>query len=557
MHDPRHTALGRRALGLFGRRIRFMPRYPPLVAVHLPLLREISLMLLALWFWTRAGAAVRRDSGRSLPAQLVDLLWLGLRERIDPISYYLYGLYLPQRRADAAEYLTRYHTKNGVLQALNHLRRAPYPQRTELTDKLRFAGWCERLGVRSPPVLMATDPDVASEAFETTSLDTDLFVKLRYGKGARNTRLYRRVAPLRYRAPDGTTLSLEQVRETLRVPGRKRALIVQQRLLNHPALADLAGESLLVVRVMTCLDAHGQPRITDAMLRVLAKLEPGWQRRKDDEWVAAVDVGTGELGRLTGDMPETCTVWHDTHPVTGAAVRGRMLPHWPAVCALALAAHRGFCDRVVVGWDIAITPDGPQIVEGNPNPDVLLIQRVHGAPIGRRPLGALLHGYFDRLDVAVPAGYEPRPMPPRRLQAAAVAGLLMAVAVHLHMPATVGSGGTSAGHLGGANAAWVEPTAADVALQGEVDTDQIVDAVVSSLQAPLPGSTPGHESMLPDAILLAQAVAAAERYTGATAVHAEALQDDPTHYKVELVNAGGLLVAVVDRNGSGMANMLY
>ena len=52
-------------------------------------------------------------------------------------------------------------------------------------------------------------------------------------------------------------------------------------------------------------------------------------------------------------------------------------------------------------------------------------------------------------------------------------------------------------------------------------------------------------------------MAAAERYTGATAVHAEALQDDPTHYKVELVNAGGLLVAVVDRNGSGVANMLY
>ena len=321
MSDIHHSALGRRALGLFGRRIRFMPRYPPLLAVHLPLLREIALVLLALWFWARAGVAVRRNSGRSLPAQLVDLLWLGLRERIDPISYYLYGLYLPEHRADTAEYLTRYHTKNGVLQALNHLRRAPYPQRTELTDKLRFAGWCKRLGVRSPRVLMATDSDLAIEAIDPASLDTDLFVKLRYGKGAKNTRLYRRVAPLRYRAPDGSTLSLEQVRETLRVPGRKRALIVQQRLLNHPALADLAGESLLVVRVMSCLDPLGQPRITDAMLRVLAKLEPGWQRRKDDEWVAAVDVATGELGRLTGDMPETCTVWHDTHPVTGAALR--------------------------------------------------------------------------------------------------------------------------------------------------------------------------------------------------------------------------------------------
>lgn len=557
MSDIHHSALGRRALGLFGRRIRFMPRYPPLLAVHLPLLREIALVLLALWFWARAGVAVRRNSGRSLPAQLVDLLWLGLRERIDSISYYLYGLYLPEHRADTAEYLTRYHTKNGVLQALNHLRRAPYPQRTELTDKLRFAGWCERLGVRSPRVLMATDSDLAIEAIDPASLDTDLFVKLRYGKGAKNTRLYRRVAPLRYRAPDGSTLSLEQVRETLRVPGRKRALIVQQRLLNHPALADLAGESLLVVRVMSCLDAHGQPRITDAMLRVLAKLEPGWQRRKDDEWVAAVDVATRELGRLTGDMPETCTVWHDTHPVTGAAVRSRMLPHWLAVCALALAAHRGFCDRVIVGWDIAITPDGPQIVEGNPNPDVLLIQRVHGAPIGRRPLGALLHGYFDRLDVAVPAGYEPLPMPPRRLQAAAVAGLLMVLAVHLQLPTAVGSGGTSAGHPGGANAAWVEPTAVDAALPGEFNVDRIVDAVVSSLHTPPPAIFAGQDSVLPGDLSLAQAVAAAERYTAATAVDARQREDDPTHYEVKLVNAGGLLVAVVDRHGGGVDSVVY
>lgn len=234
-----------------------------------------------------------------------------------------------------------------------------------------------------------------------------------------------------------------------------------------------------------------------------------------------------------------------------------MLPHWPAVCALALAAHRGFCDRVVVGWDIAITPDGPQIVEGNPNPDVLLIQRVHGAPIGRRPLGALLHGYFDRLDVAVPAGYEPRPMPPRRLQAAAVAGLLMVLAVHLQLPAAVGSGGTSAGHPGGANAAWVEPTAVDAALPGEFNADQIVDAVISSLYTPPPAIFAGQDSVLPGDLSLAQAVAAAERYTAATAVDARQREDDPTHYEVKLVNAGGLLVAVVDRHGGGVDSVVY
>jgi hypothetical protein len=52
-------------------------------------------------------------------------------------------------------------------------------------------------------------------------------------------------------------------------------------------------------------------------------------------------------------------------------------------------------------------------------------------------------------------------------------------------------------------------------------------------------------------------VAAAERYTAATAVDARQREDDPTHYEVKLVNAGGLLVAVVDRHGGGVDSVVY
>lgn len=557
MPDPRHTALGPRALGLFGRRIRFIRRYPPVLAAHLPLLRELSLVLLALWFWSRSGVAARRAGGVSLPAQLVDLLRFGLRRRIDPISYYLFELYLPQRRAEAAEYLTRYHTKNGLFAAVNRMSPSPYPLRTELTDKLHFAAWCEHLGIRSPRVLLAFGGDAATATgtSDPGDLDNDLFVKSRHGSGARGTRLYRRIGPLRYLAPDGALLSLAQLVAALRTLGAKQALIVQRRLQNHPSLADLAGQSLIVVRVMTCLDARGQPRITDAMLRVLAKLEPHWRRGQDDEWVAAVDIDSGKLGQLTGDVPETCTAWHDTHPITGAAVSGRMLPHWPAVCALARAAHHGFRDRTVVGWDIAITADGPLIVEGNPNPDVLLIQRVHRAPLGRRLLGALLHEHFDRLEVAVPAAHEPPPMPARRLQTAALlAGLLMVAAVHLHMLPAAGYGPLDQSH---ARTGRVEPTIPDQGFEREPDTARIIGAVLRSLQSPLPGAPQGDGILFPGDISIGEAVAAAERYTAATAVEAELREDDPTHYEVELVNAGGLLVATVDRHGGEVLSVVY
>lgn len=43
--------------------------------------------------------------------------------------------------------------------------------------------------------------------------------------------------------------------------------------------------------------------------------------------------------------------------------------------ALAVKAHEAFADRVIVGWDIAIDPDGPIIVEGNGSPDMDLMQR--------------------------------------------------------------------------------------------------------------------------------------------------------------------------------------
>jgi hypothetical protein len=51
------------------------------------------------------------------------------------------------------------------------------------------------------------------------------------------------------------------------------------------------------------------------------------------------------------------------------------LPHWDEVKALAVRAHAAFAGRLMIGWDIAITEDGPVVIEGNRGPDMDLMQR--------------------------------------------------------------------------------------------------------------------------------------------------------------------------------------
>jgi hypothetical protein len=190
----------------------------------------------------------------------------------------------------------------------------------------------------------------------------------------------------------------ELVGEIVRRSGT-RAMMVLPRLRNHPAIADMAAESLITIRAVTVLDEDLEPELVVAYLRVLTKLEPDWPVRKPiSEYAAAIVLETGRLGPMTGDKPECLSQWHDRHPVTGVAIIGRSVPCWDAVAALAERAHRVIRDRVLVGWDIAITPSGPLLLEGNSYADVHYPQRIYRRPYGEMRVGTLLRHHMGRLE---------------------------------------------------------------------------------------------------------------------------------------------------------------
>jgi hypothetical protein len=124
----------------------------------------------------------------------------------------------------------------------------------------------------------------------------------------------------------------------------------------------------------------------------MSKLEPSWDTI--EEYGSKIDVETGRMSRACGDRDLAPDAWWDIHPKTGAQIAGRVVSGWPAIAALAVAAHREFRIWAVIGWDIAWTPEGPVLIEGNSDPDPHYIQRVHRQMFGRSAIAPLLRHHF-------------------------------------------------------------------------------------------------------------------------------------------------------------------
>jgi hypothetical protein len=71
--------------------------------------------------------------------------------------------------------------------------------------------------------------------------------------------------------------------------------------------------------------------------------------------------------------------------------------------ALAIRAQQVFADRLFVGWDITMTPDGPVIVEGNSSPGLDIFQRPARSGMANGRFAELLAGRMIAWGEAAPA----------------------------------------------------------------------------------------------------------------------------------------------------------
>ena len=151
-------------------------------------------------------------------------------------------------------------------------------------------------------------------------------------------------------------------------------MLIQRCLSNNRDVARFSTGSLCTHRAMTYRGADGAARLL-ALTFKMARTGSDVDNLHAGGLVCAVDPVTGRLGagitRDPSDGPQT------EHPDTHARVEGAVLETHREVTALALRAHDALDVPWSVGWDVAMTPDGPVLVEGNPGWGVDLFHVPH------------------------------------------------------------------------------------------------------------------------------------------------------------------------------------
>jgi hypothetical protein len=350
------------------------------------ILAPLGVLGMMFWFTARNGRTIEAQTGRSVPAQLADQIWLYVKAGVLPPWYYIYELHRHPVKRAARSFIQRCECKSGVPALLKDIR----PPASELTDKVEFARWCEAKGIPTVPVLGVVREDGVDGIESLDQLRLDLFVKPVDGKGGRGTERWDYLGDGRHRSSDGREYDTIGMLISIAAESWTGSRIVQPRICNHPDMLPLNNGALATVRALTCLDESGNPELLGAVLRMAIGSNHVVDNLHAGGIAVAVDLVTGRLG-LASTLGMDCGLgWLDRHPNSGAPIAGFRLPYWDGFRTFAESAHRAFSDRIMVGWDIAITPHGLLVVEGNGSPDLDIMQRAYRRGWMTDRLGQLL-----------------------------------------------------------------------------------------------------------------------------------------------------------------------
>ena len=145
--------------------------------------------------------------------------------------------------------------------------------------------------------------------------------------------------------------------------------IIEELLKQHPDMV-FGNTSLNTIRAMSFCRPDGKARVMKMLLRagVGDTLVDNYAKGGS---IYEVDLDTGAIisyGKSkAGEM-------HIIHPKTNIVMLGYRIPRWDEVMSIVKRAAEKLPQVGFVGWDVAITPDGVQLIEGNNSADYELYE---------------------------------------------------------------------------------------------------------------------------------------------------------------------------------------
>ncbi len=293
------------------------------------------------------------------------MLWLVKHNEVNEL-YFTYGL---DRKGKNASEIMPYWKFNALQKTKNRkLSGLTYDYVVLMRDKFIFAQFLTSLRFPTPKNLalfdnnkvtwldtMQTEP--LSSLINNTSVSIDGFAKKLAGMVGEG------VFPLQIKEgrfySGGTELTLDELQAKL--DGK---YLLQERISQHPQISKLHPESVNTIRIIT-FNNGDKIEVFASALRIGAK------GQNTDNWgtggiVVGIDKVTGKLQEY-GVFRQGYGLRSKTHPDSGMLFKDYQIPFYKESVDLVCRIHNYLPRIQSVGWDIAITPDGPTCIEGNDN----------------------------------------------------------------------------------------------------------------------------------------------------------------------------------------------
>ena len=160
-----------------------------------------------------------------------------------------------------------------------------------------------------------------------------------------------------------------------------RQLLIEEPIRQHPDMNKLCPDSVNTVRIVTLVTAQGAQ-----MVYALVRMGMGGVC-VDNVSSGGMYAPVNEHGQLY--RPAFCDKtgkYYERHPVTGTEITGFQIPLFDQALELCRTASRRVeAHLTYIGWDVAITPDGPVLVEGNNLPGYDMCQNAGHVDEGMLP----------------------------------------------------------------------------------------------------------------------------------------------------------------------------
>jgi hypothetical protein len=297
--------------------------------------------------------------------------------RFEPEEAYRLGLLDPALdTTDLSRYVSR--------KKLTKLQRALNPVAWEplLKNKGIFHRYCVAHGIAVPKlfalffratpgwVCTGLSPVTRKEWVDVlqSGLPDRFIIKPAEGSLGRGVRAFSRQGD-DFRSSDGKVCSASGLYDSMQTDTGFDSFVIEETLSNHPDIDAFTGNPCLqTLRIVTVCDAGNCCRTISAQLKMINGLSvtDNFANGMSGNISSSVDLVRGVLNPAHAARPDASGMYSLTeHPLTGRVFSDFTLPFWEDACALVETAARHFLPIRTIGWDVALTPEGPVIIEGN------------------------------------------------------------------------------------------------------------------------------------------------------------------------------------------------